>query len=70
MLVCICNGISEKDIRGAIHEGASGYKQVRDHLGVGSCCGQCVSYAKDLVKDTVSQLQLSKINQLATEIKA
>ncbi|MDX1695458.1 MAG: (2Fe-2S)-binding protein [Ketobacteraceae bacterium] len=69
MLVCICNRISENDIRDAVYDGASGYKQVRSNLGVGNCCGQCASYAKNLVKETVSQLQLAKINQLVTEIK-
>lgn len=69
MLVCICNRVSDKDIRGAIHEGASGYGEVRNNLGVGDCCGQCAPYAKEIVNDTISQLQLNKINQLAHEVK-
>lgn len=69
MLVCICNRVSDNDIRDAVYDGASGFRDVRDSLGVGNCCGQCTPYAKSLVKDTVSQLQLAKINQLATEIK-
>lgn len=69
MVVCICNRISDHQIRDAIHEGASGYHDIRTNLGVGNCCGQCAPYAKELVNDTVSQLQLAKINQLAHEVK-
>lgn len=68
MLVCICNGISDSDIENAIYEGASSYKDVQKQLGVGDCCGQCARYAKSLVSDAVSQLQMSKAFHLATEI--
>ncbi|UZE97053.1 (2Fe-2S)-binding protein [Alkalimarinus alittae] len=68
MLVCICKGISDKDIESAVHEGATGFGDVRASLGVGGCCGQCASYAKDLVKDTISQLQLSQALHLAQEV--
>ena len=70
MLVCICNRISDKDIRSAIHEGASGIGDVCADLGLGSCCGKCVPFAKDLVDETVSQLQISKNFHLARELKA
>lgn len=70
MLVCICNRISDRDIRSAIHEGASGLSDVKAGLGVGSCCGQCIPFAEDLVNETVSQLQISKAFHLGTEIKA
>jgi bacterioferritin-associated ferredoxin len=68
MLVCICNGITDKDIENAIHEGATGFGDVRSSLGVGGCCGQCASYAKELVKSTISQLQISQNFHLAQEL--
>ncbi len=68
MLVCICNGISDKDIENAIHEGAASFGDVHAALGVGGCCGQCASYAKTLVSDTISQLQTSQAFYLAQEL--
>ena len=70
MLVCICNRISDRDIRSAIHEGASGFSDVKTELGIGNCCGQCVPFAKGVVEETISQLQISKGLHLAQEIKA
>jgi len=70
MLVCICNRISDRDIRSSIHEGASGFREVKAELGIGSCCGQCVPFAKGVVDDTLSQLQLSRGFHLAQELKA
>lgn len=68
MLVCICKGITDKDIKNAVHEGATGFRDIHTALGVGGCCGQCASYAKDLVNDTISQLQLSQSFHLAQEV--
>ena len=69
MLVCICNGISDKDIENEIYGGSSSFKEVSKALGVGKCCGQCASYAKDLIDSTMTQLQLSHSNALAYEVK-
>jgi len=69
MLVCICKGITDKTIEDEIFNGASGFGEIRRTLGLGSCCGQCASYAKDLISNTISQFQLSQGVQLAYEIK-
>jgi len=49
MLVCICKGITDKNIEDEIYEGASSYSDIRQTLGLGICCGQCASYAKNLI---------------------
>ncbi|PCJ19211.1 MAG: hypothetical protein COB04_06095 [Gammaproteobacteria bacterium] len=63
MLVCICNRISDRDIRHVIRGGANCFSDVRAELGFGSCCGKCVPYAKEVINDTVSQLQIIPLNQ-------
>ncbi len=68
MLVCICHGISDKDIKNAIHEGATGFRDIRASMKVGSGCGQCVSFAKALVDETVTALQSSQPFHLAYEL--
>lgn len=69
MLVCICRGITDKDIKNELYEGASSFKDVSKALGVGTCCGQCAPYAKDLVNETMMQLQLAESGALAYEVK-
>jgi len=57
MLVCICKGITDKNIKDEIYGGASTYSDIRLALGLGSCCGQCASYAKGLISESISELQ-------------
>ncbi|MEZ5656793.1 MAG: (2Fe-2S)-binding protein [Sphingobium sp.] len=51
MLVCVCNGIREKDFRSAVREGATGPYDAYARLGRRPKCGQCVSFAKTLIAD-------------------
>ncbi|KZY34238.1 MULTISPECIES: (2Fe-2S)-binding protein [unclassified Oleiphilus] len=69
MLVCVCNGISDKDIDSAIHEGATECKVIRDSLGIGKCCGQCTTYAKDLISEKMTSMQNTAAMQLALEVR-
>jgi bacterioferritin-associated ferredoxin len=39
--VCICNAVTERDIRDAVDEGARGLDDLRDRLQVATCCGAC-----------------------------
>lgn len=69
MLVCVCNGVSDKDIDAAIHEGATECRQIRKSLSIGKCCGQCTSYAKDLISDKMADMQNAASAQFAYEVR-
>ena len=69
MLVCVCKGISDKQIDSALAEGASGYKAIKSELGLGTCCGQCVPFAKAMVADKMADMQISQAFHLAQEIR-
>ncbi|HEY6864124.1 MAG TPA: (2Fe-2S)-binding protein [Burkholderiales bacterium] len=45
MYICICNGITDRDIRQAAAAGASTLNDLRRELGVGAGCGCCASCA-------------------------
>ncbi|HSR61900.1 MAG TPA: (2Fe-2S)-binding protein [Gammaproteobacteria bacterium] len=45
MIVCVCNVISEHDIRQAVSEGADTVEQLGDRLNLGRCCGVCTDAA-------------------------
>lgn len=59
MYVCICKGITDKNIRSAVMDGAGSYREVREQLGLASDCGQCACEAKAIVRETLSDVRAS-----------
>lgn len=59
MYVCLCQGITDKDIRDAINDGCSSYKEVIKALDIANQCGKCGCLAKQIVKETITENQLS-----------
>ena len=51
MIVCVCNNISDRDIRQAVDLGLSSMAELRRDLGVGTCCGKCASCARQVLND-------------------
>jgi len=41
MLVCHCNGVSERAIRRVVRDGAATLTDVGHACGAGACCGGC-----------------------------
>ena len=56
MYVCLCRGITDQDIKDAIANGAESYRDVRDMLDLGTCCGRCAPEARMIISDEVSQI--------------
>ncbi len=52
MFVCICNGITEGQIRAAIEEGACSVHELGARLGVASGCGCCAEFAASLLSES------------------
>ena len=53
MYVCLCNGITDTQIRTAIQEGANSFKDVRSVLGVASQCGKCGILTREILRETL-----------------
>ena len=49
--VCICNSVTDRDIRDAASRGARTVKDLRRELGVASDCGKCASCAHEVLCD-------------------
>jgi bacterioferritin-associated ferredoxin len=47
MYICVCNGISERQVQEAIAQGASDLSDLQAALGVATCCGCCAETALD-----------------------
>lgn len=52
MYICLCNGITEKQIRRAIAAGANTLQSLHDELGVASQCGSCMDHALQMLDGT------------------
>lgn len=57
MYVCLCQGVTDGQIREAIYEGCCNYRDVRRTLGVGTQCGKCAAQAKQITRDTLTEVQ-------------
>ena len=55
MYVCLCRGITDQDIKEAIANGAESYREVRELLDLGTCCGRCAPEARAIISDEVSR---------------
>lgn len=71
MIVCVCNNISDREIRQAVEMGLSSMSDLYQELGVGTCCGKCVSYARQVMNEhlesttTVTELRRTPVAGLA-----
>jgi bacterioferritin-associated ferredoxin len=55
MYVCICNGITDKQIRAAAARGVGSLQELRDELGVASQCGGCSDHALSILENGQSR---------------
>jgi bacterioferritin-associated ferredoxin len=68
MIVCVCNNISDREIRQAIELGLSSMAELHRELGVGTCCGKCVSYARQVLNDhidTAIDIRVTELHRAA-----
>lgn len=60
MIVCVCNNISDREIRQAVDLGLSSLAELRQDLGVATCCGKCASCAKQVLNEHLATVQMSE----------
>lgn len=51
MIVCVCNNISDREIRQAVDLGLTSMAELRRDLGVATCCGKCHTCAREVLND-------------------
>lgn len=51
MYVCLCNSVTDRQIRKAVKQGVDTFDKVRSELGVATCCGQCEHHAREVIMD-------------------
>lgn len=45
MYICICNGVTDSEIKEAVAKGATELADLQMTLGVATCCGKCADAA-------------------------
>ena len=51
MIICLCNGITEKDVREAARNGARSPEQAYATLDCEPQCGCCLDYAQEVIDE-------------------
>jgi bacterioferritin-associated ferredoxin len=51
MYVCLCKGITDSQIRRAVADGVTHYRDLRQALGVASQCGKCGILAREIFQE-------------------
>jgi len=54
MYVCVCKGITDRQIKAAIDNGANSIGQLRKALGVASQCGKCSALTREILQDSIA----------------
>jgi len=55
MIVCVCNNVSDGAIKKSVQAGATSMVDLRRELQVGSCCGKCISCAKNVLSNSLAE---------------
>lgn len=57
MYVCICNAVTERQIRQAVAEGAGSMRELQLRLKVAATCGTCAPCARDCLRECLTGRQ-------------
>ncbi len=61
MIVCVCNNISDREIRQAAELGLSSIDELQRDLGVATCCGQCKDCACQVLDEHLAVLSATEL---------
>nr|UVT38063.1 hypothetical protein MERC5_00024 [uncultured bacterium] len=54
MYVCICKGITERQVKAAVDDGCTSLRELRAELGVASNCGKCACHVRDVLNEALA----------------
>lgn len=58
MYVCVCNGVTDAQIRAAAEQGCQSTQELTMRTGAGSHCGSCLDMAADLLDEVHARIAL------------
>ncbi|NWG87761.1 MAG: (2Fe-2S)-binding protein [Hydrogenophilaceae bacterium] len=51
MYVCVCQAVTESQVRDAVRDGVHSMRALREHLGIATECGKCAPCAHGILKE-------------------
>jgi bacterioferritin-associated ferredoxin len=54
MYVCVCNAVTDREIREAVGNGCTSMSKLRKELAVATCCGKCETRARELLAECLA----------------
>ena len=61
MFVCMCYGVTDKDIMNAVEQdGVGNIRELRQHLELGNQCGKRIQMAQQIIDSTIVDESLFK----------
>lgn len=60
MYVCICNAVTDSDIRNAVDEGVVNMRQLGLATGCGTTCGSCAEMAAEMLQHSLAAARASR----------
>ncbi|GLQ52448.1 (2Fe-2S)-binding protein [Dyella flava] len=58
MYICLCNAITDHDIRRAAADGVRTFAELQNRTGCADCCGCCEAEARTTLEEAVVQVAL------------
>ena len=55
MYVCVCNAVTDHEIRAAADSGISSMEALGSELKVGTCCGRCSDCARKILHQSMAE---------------
>lgn len=60
MYVCVCNSVTDRQIRKAVHSGVSTFEGLSAELKVATCCGRCEDCARRVLDQALDEEFMSE----------
>jgi bacterioferritin-associated ferredoxin len=54
MYVCVCNAVTDGEIRSAVMLGVRSFADLSSLLGVATCCGRCTDCARSVLAESLA----------------
>jgi bacterioferritin-associated ferredoxin len=61
MYVCVCNAVTDSDIRNAVDDGVCTMRQLRQKTGCASTCGCCKELAVEILQQSLAGPRESRL---------
>ncbi|HET7921435.1 MAG TPA: (2Fe-2S)-binding protein [Gammaproteobacteria bacterium] len=68
MYICVCNAVTERQIRQAVDNGVATLSELRATLGVGNNCRSCEDLAEEIIRQRLSENAANDENLASREL--